>query len=132
MLSKQVCIVGAGYWGKNHIRTFHELGALGGIVESNVKILDSLVQKYPYVKTYTKLEDALANNEFKGFTVATPADTHFKIAKEIIKAQKHVLVEKPFTLTTDHAEILVKLADKNSVNLMVGHLLLFHPAIITT
>jgi len=130
MPNKKICVVGAGRWGNNHIRTFHELGTLGGIVESNAKVLDSFAQKYPYAKTYIKVEEALANDDFKGFTVATPAKTHFEIAKVIIEAQKHVLVEKPLTLTVDHAEELVKLADKNSVNLMVGHLLLFHPAIV--
>ena len=129
MYNKKICVVGAGYWGKNHIRTFHELGTLGGIVEFNTKVLDSFAQKYPYAKTYIKVEDALANDDYKGFTVATPAETHFDITKKILKAQKHVLVEKPFTLQIDHAEELVMLAENNNVNLMVGHVLLFHPVI---
>ena len=58
MYNKKICVVGSGYWGKNHIRTFHELGTLGGIVESNAKVLDSLAQKYPYAKTYIKVEEA--------------------------------------------------------------------------
>ena len=127
--NKKSCVVGAGYWGKNHIRTLHELGALSGIVETNQKVLSELAGKYPGVKTYTKLDDALTNYEFSGFTVATPAETHFNIAKKIIEAKKHVLVEKPFTLNIEHAEELVNLADENNVNLMVGHVLLFHPAI---
>jgi UDP-2-acetamido-3-amino-2,3-dideoxy-glucuronate N-acetyltransferase len=129
MPNKKICVVGAGYWGKNHIRTLHGLGALGGIVEMNREVLSELSSKYPDVKTYTKLDDALTNNEFAGFTVATPAKTHYNIAIKIIKAKKHVLVEKPLTLNIEHAEELVNLADENNVNLMVGHVLLFHPAI---
>lgn len=127
--NKKVCVVGAGYWGKNHIRTLHELGALGGIVEMNREVLSELASKYPDVKTYTKLDDALTNGEFAGFTVATPAKTHYEIAKKILKAQKHVLVEKPLTLKIKHAEHLVTLAKEYEINLMVGHVLLFHPAI---
>jgi UDP-2-acetamido-3-amino-2,3-dideoxy-glucuronate N-acetyltransferase len=62
--------------------------------------------------------------------VATPAETHYELSKGIIEANKHVLVEKPFTLNIENAEELVKLADDNNVNIMAGHVLLFHPAII--
>ena len=127
---KKVCVVGAGRWGKNHIRTLDELGALGGFVEMNREVLTELSGKYPDVKIYTKLDDALINDDFDGFTVATPAETHYNIAKKIIIAKKHVLVEKPLTLQIDQAEELVTLAENNNVNLMVGHLLLFHPAIV--
>ena len=75
------------------------------------------------------LDEALQEKSFLGFTVATPATTHYTLAKKIIEAGKHVLVEKPFTLQNDHAEELVRLSDENNINLMVGHVLLFHPAI---
>jgi len=61
--------------------------------------------------------------------VATPAETHFKIAEFIITHKRHVLVEKPLTLKASEARRLKELAEENNVNLMVGHLLLFHPAI---
>jgi len=127
--SKKVCVVGAGKWGKNHIRTLHKLGALGGIVESNSDVLNQLSQKYLGIKTFSQSDDALSHRGFLGFIVATPAKTHFEIARKIIEAKKHVLVEKPLALSVENAEELVALADEYSVNLMVGHLLLFHPAI---
>jgi len=130
VLSTRICVVGAGYWGKNHIRTFHELGCLGGIVDQSQDMLDHFSEQYPSVRMYKHLKDALQNSELAGFTVATPAETHFEIAKCIITAGKHVLVEKPFTIQIGHAEELVKLAEKHKVKLMVGHVLLFHPAII--
>ncbi len=129
-ISNNVCVIGAGYWGKNHIRTLNGLNKLGAIVESNVEVLDRFSQEYPNVKMYTSLDEALLNQNLKGFTVATPAETHFEIARKIIKAKKHVLVEKPLTLDIAHAQELVNLAEENQVNLMVGHVLLFHPAII--
>ena len=129
MSNKSVCVIGAGYWGKNHIRTLYELGNLGGIVESNSETLKRFAEQYPDVKGYLSLGDALQDGQFSGFTVATPAETHFPLAKQIMEAGKHVLVEKPLTLQEDHAEELVRLSEENNVNLMVGHVLLFHPAI---
>ena len=129
MSSKTVCVIGAGYWGKNHIRTLYELGNLGGIVESNSETLKRFAEQYPDVKGYLSLGDALQDGQFSGFTVATPAETHFPLAKQIMEAGKHVLVEKPLTLQEDHAEELVRLSEENNVNIMVGHVLLFHPAI---
>jgi UDP-2-acetamido-3-amino-2,3-dideoxy-glucuronate N-acetyltransferase len=75
------------------------------------------------------LEDALQNKAFDGFTVATPVNTHFEIAKKIIQSSRHVLIEKPMVLKIEHAIELVDLSRVYSVNIMVGHILLFHPAI---
>jgi UDP-2-acetamido-3-amino-2,3-dideoxy-glucuronate N-acetyltransferase len=122
-------VVGAGYWGKNHIHTLHALGLLGGIVESDREVLSYFAKKYSGVHTYENINDALKNEEFHGFTIATPAETHYDISKQIIQSKKHVLVEKPLTLNIEHALELVDLAGEYGVNLMVGHVLLFHPAI---
>ncbi|SVB71667.1 uncharacterized protein METZ01_LOCUS224521 [marine metagenome] len=65
---------------------------------------------------------------FDGFTVATPAETHFDIARKIIESGHHILVEKPITMNSADALRLHELSMKNKVNLMVGHVLLFHPA----
>ena len=124
----KICVVGAGYWGGNHIRTLNDLGFLGGIVEPNNQLLDSFKKKYINIKIFDNLKDSLKEECFAGFVVATPAETHYSLAKEIILNNKHVLVEKPLTLSVEHAKELVSLANERSVNLMVGHLLLFHPA----
>ena len=129
MYKNSICVIGAGYWGENHIRTLYELGHLGGIVESNQETLNRFVDQYPDVKGFLSLDDALQEVQFLGFTVATPAITHFRLAKQIMEAGKHVLVEKPLSLQEDHAEELVRISDEKNVNLMVGHVLLFHPAI---
>jgi len=129
MSTKNICVIGAGYWGKNHIRTLYELGALGGIVETNREVLSELSSIYPDVKTYSQLDDALTNDEFAGFTIATPAQYHYKLAKLVIEKGKSVLVEKPFTLDSKEAKHLKELSESMKVNLMVGHVLLFHPAI---
>tara|TARA_B100000575_G_C23104722_1_gene637580 strand:- start:423 stop:1382 length:960 start_codon:yes stop_codon:yes gene_type:complete len=127
-MDKRVCVVGAGYWGKNHIKTLNKLGALGSIVDSDEDTLKLLSLIYPDIKTYSKVEDALFAN-YDGYVVATPAITHFEIAKMVIKAKKHVLIEKPMSLSSKEAEELVRLSEKYKVNVVVGHVLLFHPAI---
>ena len=126
--SRHICVVGAGRWGKNHIKTLHELGFLSGIVEADSNTRNIFKEKYPGLKTFATVRDAI-KEDFDGFTVATPAETHFKIAEFIITHKKHVLVEKPLTLKASEARRLKELAEENNVNLMVGHLLLFHPAI---
>jgi len=126
-MKKNVCVVGAGLWGKNHIRTLHNSGNLGGIVEHDQKVLDSFKALYPNADCFTRLDDAMKYG-FDGFTVATPAETHFDIARRIIESGHHVLVEKPITMNSTDALCLHELSIKNKVNLMVGHVLLFHPA----
>ena len=125
--SYNVSVIGAGRWGKNHIRTLSELGALGGVVESDSEVLNSLKLTYPEIQYFSDLESALTHG-FDGFTVATPAETHFDIARKIIESGHHILVEKPITMTSADAICLHELSIKHKVNLMVGHVLLFHPA----
>jgi predicted dehydrogenase len=124
---KQICVVGGGRWGLNHIRTLFDMGNLGGIVESNAQRLGELIKEYP-TTSFQSINDALLHG-FDGFIVATPAETHYSIGRKIIESNHHVLIEKPWTLSLSDARTLVKLAEQNNVNLMVGHVLLFHPAI---
>ncbi len=124
---KQICVIGGGRWGQNHIRTLFEMGNLGGIVESDSKRLQELLEQYP-VKGFSDVEVALKDN-FNGFTIAAPAPLHYDIAKLLLEHGKNVLVEKPMTLSSETSLELVKLAKVKGAQLMVGHVLLFHPAI---
>jgi len=121
-------VIGAGRWGMNHIRTLDKLGALGGIVEVDENRHTDLKEQWPKTPIFQHTKDTL-NMDFDGFTVATPVAFHYEIAKLLIENKKPVLVEKPITLDSEQARHLKKLAEENNVNLMVGHVLLFHPAI---
>ena len=129
MLRSKICVIGGGAWGKNHIKTLGKLGVLGGVVDQDKNLLTQYKKEHPHIDIYTSLDEAL-KSDFDGFIVATPAETHFKLAKKIITCKKDLLVEKPLTLSIEHAESLVSLARENNISLMVGHVLLFHPAII--
>ena len=127
-MGKKICVVGAGHWGKNHIKTLAKLNALGGVVDLERDTLEKLKGFYPEVKQHSQINSALESN-YDGYIVATPAQTHFDVSKKIIKRQKHLLIEKPMTLCIEEARNLVNLSERFKVNVVVGHLLLFHPAI---
>ena len=112
----------------NHIRTLDEIGALSGVVDVDLKKLDSVQKRFPYTSTFTNVEDAIKAG-FDGFTVVTSPAEHYTIGMIILKAGYPVLIEKPLALEIKHAEELVELAERKNLPLMVGHLLLFHPAI---
>ena len=124
----KICVIGAGRWGQNHIRTLSQLGNLGGIVESNFSTLKEFSIKYPDVELFDELESAI-NLGFDGYVLSTPAETHYHLGKQLIENGCHTLIEKPLALHSEDAKELIKLSKENNVNLMVGHILLFHPAI---
>ena len=128
-MKKKVCVVGGGYWGANHIKTLGKLGALGGVVDTNPDTLNAVSNQYTNLDCMKSIDIALSKN-YDGFIVSTPANSHFEVARKIILHRKPVLIEKPMTLTIEEAEELVALSKQMQVNIMVGHVLLFHPAII--
>ena len=130
MKTDKICVIGAGRWGSNHIRTLFDMEFLGGVVESDEGNLEKIKVKYPAINMYSQVSEALKAKKFKGYIIATPAETHFEIAKKIMINRCHVLVEKPITLIKEEAVELKKISEKYQVNLMVGHILLFHPAIV--
>jgi len=125
----KIAVVGAGRWGRNHVRTFHQLGALGAIVEVDPKLREALAQDFPDIPVYDRLEPILNDHQISGVSVATPAETHYEIAKKLLLSGKNVLVEKPLTLFSKQAEDLHRLSLEKKLILMVGHVLLYHPAI---
>ena len=129
IFTKKICVVGAGKWGLNHVRTLYELNALGAVVDSAEKVLHFITENYKNCKTYRRLSSEVIN-EYDGFIIATDPSSHFELAKSIILKGKPILIEKPLTLDYESSKILCDMALENKVNLMVGHLLLFHPAFI--
>ncbi|WP_324823957.1 Gfo/Idh/MocA family oxidoreductase [Sinanaerobacter sp. ZZT-01] len=125
----QLCVVGGGRWGENHIKTLYEMGSLAGIVDLDAKRLAVLSEQYVDVKTFNNLEDALSG-KFEGFIVATSAKTHYKLAKKLLKAGQNVLVEKPLALSSKDSEELVSMSKQYGGTLLAGHQLLFHPAVM--
>jgi UDP-2-acetamido-3-amino-2,3-dideoxy-glucuronate N-acetyltransferase len=128
--NKSIAVIGSGYWGKNLIRNFSELGALHTICENNPDSLKSFSRKYPDIQVTHAYIDVLNTPEINAVVLATPAETHYSLAKAALLAQKDVFVEKPLALKVEEGQDLVRIAKENSQILMVGHLLHYHPAII--
>lgn len=123
-----VAAIGSGNWGKNIVRTLNELGALAAIVETSPDLRSKAAEEYPNAKIYDNLEPVL-HSDITAVTIATPAQTHFSIARAALIAGKDVFVEKPITLSSEEAEDLCRLAEESGRILMVGHLLLYQPAV---
>ncbi len=111
------------------VRNFAELGVLHTICDADPKVLEQLVYQYPEVNTETNYQQLLGNKEVKGVVIATPAALHYSMAKEALGAGKDVFVEKPFTTSSKDAEELIRFFTEQGRILMVGHLLLYHPAV---
>jgi UDP-2-acetamido-3-amino-2,3-dideoxy-glucuronate N-acetyltransferase len=126
----QIAVIGAGYWGKNLVRNFHSLNALGAICDSDRERLESFRQQYPTVRIFSAYSEVLTETTIRAVAIATPAESHASAVREALLAEKDVFVEKPLCLTVEEGKELIDLAKKKHRILMVGHLLWYHPAIL--
>lgn len=124
-------VVGAGRWGINHIRTLaQEFGEeLRWVVDTENLRETRVKEVWPEARFTSRLQDVLDDKHVNAIVLATPAETHFILAKAALEAGKNLLVEKPLALFTDQARELDALAKEKDRVLMVGHLLLYHQAI---
>ena len=125
-----VAVVGVGYWGKNLVRNFHDLGALAALCDERESVEASYRQKLPGVKFYREFKDVLSDPSIAAIALATPAISHYEMAKAAMEAGKDILVEKPLAIDVKHGEDLVRMAAAKGRILMVGHILRYHPAIL--
>ncbi|MDX2083809.1 MAG: Gfo/Idh/MocA family oxidoreductase [Candidatus Melainabacteria bacterium] len=124
----RVGVVGCGNWGKNLIRNFHHLGALAVVCDLNPSLLEAQARQFPDVAAVDTFEALLKHPELDGVVIATPSHTHARLALAALAAHKHVYVEKPLATSVAEAEAIQQMAVAQNRHLMVGHLLLYHPA----
>lgn len=125
----KVAVIGSGYWGKNLVRNFYELGALAMVCDTRGDALAEISQKYD-VATTRELGVLLNSPEIDAVIIALPAAQHYQVAKKALLHGKDVYVEKPLALQLIEGQELVELATRTRQVLMVGHILEYHPAII--
>jgi len=123
-----VAVIGCGYWGRNLVRNFAELGALAAICDPDQATASQLSARYG--APVAALDPMLRDPAIAGVAIAAPAAQHAALATAALEAGKHVFVEKPLALTVPEAERLCALAEQRDRLLMVGHLLQYHPAFI--
>lgn len=129
MKLRSVAVIGCGIWGKNIVRNFYNLNALNTVCDLDTENLNRLAQEYENVNFTTDFSSVLSNPEIEAVAVVTPSHTHFKVVSAALNAGKHVYVEKPISTVAQEAKELMELADSKGLTLMVGHLLLYHPAV---
>ena len=124
-MKKNIAVVGCGYWGKNLVRNFSELEVLSSICDPDTETANKYASQYN-VKNSSFIE-IINDLNIKGVVLAVPAPLHASMAIEAMNKGKHVFVEKPIAMNETEAELMITTAKKNSVKLMVGHLLQYHP-----
>lgn len=125
-----LALIGGGYWGKNLARNFLKLGALHTICDASQQTLDSYDSSYANVGKVRSFDEVLEDRSIDKVAIATPAATHYQLAKRAIEAGKHVYVEKPLCLSISEGRELIDFAQSKSRILMVGHLLQYHPCVV--
>lgn len=122
----RIAVVGCGYWGSNHVRTFKSLGALFAVSDRNRGRADGFAADYECLAL--DVEDVFSHPEVDAIVFAVPPQFHAEYAIRAIDNGKDVLVEKPIALTVADAERAVARAKATGRVFMVGHVLRFHPA----
>jgi len=122
-------VIGAGAWGKNHVRTAATLAdaELVAVCDADAKVRDRVARQFPAVKVTGDVAELLGLVD--AVIIAAPAKTHAELARRAIEAGKPCLVEKPFALSVNDAEAVARLAAERNVPVVAGHLLVFHPAL---
>ncbi len=116
-------IIGCGYWGPNLIRNFNSINGvdMAYCADLDEKRLSHIKSLHPKIGVTRDYHSVLENKEVDAVVIATPVETHHKIASDALKANKHILVEKPITNSSKDAIELIRLAEKNKRILMVDH-----------
>jgi len=126
-----VAIIGCGYWGMNYVRIFNELtdARVLAVCDQSAERLNEVARRFPGVYLTTQIDDAASQPDVDAVVVCTEASTHFNVARRLLMAGKHVLVEKPLTIIAADSEKLIDLAESNSAILMVGHTFIFNAGV---
>ena len=129
MTRLKIGVIGAGAWGKNHVRTAATLreAELVAVCDADAKTRERIGRQYPVVHVTADVADLLSRVD--AVVIASPATTHARVALQCVEAGKPCLVEKPFALTTPDAEAVARAAAERKVPVLAGHLLVFHPAV---
>ena len=129
MKEQRIAVIGYGMWGRNIVRNFYNLNVLDIVCDLDDESLKTVQEQFPGVKVTKNYNDIINDESITGVAVVTPSHTHFKMVKAMLEAGKNVYVEKPISTVAEEARILTELADEKGLVLMVGHLLLYHPAV---
>ena len=124
-------VIGYGYWGPNLVRNFAEVARvkLASVADADPQRLALVQRRFPAIKVTTDFQDLLRDPEIDAIAVATPVSTHFELGMAVLKAGKHLWLEKPMAETSLQARQLLNEADKRKLVLFVDHTFVYTGAV---
>ncbi|HQV33904.1 MAG TPA: Gfo/Idh/MocA family oxidoreductase [Calditrichia bacterium] len=127
----KLAVLGAGRWGLNHVRTAAKLFGedFVAVADLNADREAAVKEVAPQAHFSTDWLEIFKNPDITAVIIATPAETHFELARLALESGKHALVEKPLAMFSGQARELTRLAHQKGLVLMVGHILIYHGAI---
>ena len=123
--------IGCGYWGPNLLRNFSALptSRVKYLVDSSAERRTFVSRNFPATQAVAEIESVLADPQVDGVVIATPAGSHFELARRALQSNKHVFVEKPLATTVAEVDELGRIAGEKQRVLMVGHTFIYHSAV---
>jgi predicted dehydrogenase len=128
-LSVRIGVVGLGYWGPNVVRNMSRVADLAWCCDLSAENRERYAPQYPQAQFTADFDDLLNDPSLDAIAVASSVPTHHPLGLRALAAGKHVFIEKPLAASVADARELVEAAERAGRLLMVGHLLLFHPAL---
>ena len=127
----RIAVIGAGHWGPNLIRAFHngQASKVVWVIDRDPARLAEVRARLPDVQVADEPVRAFCDRTVDAVVIATPTSTHFTLAQEALERGKHVLVEKPLATESRQATELLETAARQQLILMVGHVFVYNPAI---
>jgi predicted dehydrogenase len=124
-------VIGYGYWGPNLVRNFSEIPESQVIAVSDLQpeMLAKVQARYPRIKVTTDCHDLFKDPEIDAIAIATPVSSHFDLAWAALQADKHVLIEKPMTATSEQSRKLIEEAEQRHLTLMVDYSFVYTGAV---
>jgi predicted dehydrogenase len=128
-VSVRIGVVGLGYWGPNVVRNMARVAELAWCCDLSAENRERYGPQYPQTRFTADIDDLLADPALDAVAIASSVPTHHPLGMRALAAGKHVFIEKPLAASASDARELVAAAEEANRRLMVGHLLLFHPAL---
>jgi predicted dehydrogenase len=127
----KVGVIGYGYWGPNLVRNFAEFPhvQLTSVADTSPQKLELVQRRFPALKVTANYHDLISDPELDAIAVATPVSTHFELGMAVLKAGKHLWLEKPMAETSLQARQLLDQAQKRKLVLFVDHTFVYTGAV---
>jgi predicted dehydrogenase len=127
----KVGIVGLGYWGPNLVRNFMVNKDVQEVIACDKRKdrLKFICDRFPSVRLNENYKELLEDRNVECIAIATPVNTHYRIARQALEAGKHIWVEKPFTASSEEAIKLIEIAGKKNLKIFVDHTFIYTGAV---